>query len=350
MKSNLFKWVAAICILLLLSVGIFFGEGIFGHLHKYSTPGPLSAARAAETEESNGEYSSHADFEQECGHCHAPLHCVTDTRCQDCHMDIAEQRLNLSGLHAHFPGVEQCQTCHVEHQGREASITEFAYQNIDHELMAGFSLSKHGLDFKGSPMNCASCHSKESFASETMDCISCHVEEDHDYMADHIDLYGTSCTPCHDGRDTMANFDHANTYVLDGEHQNVECLTCHIDQTYAGTTRDCVGCHEEPEMHIGLFGVKCERCHVATAWLPAQLTVHTFLVDHGLDETTEEMTCETCHVDTYTEYPCYSCHDAIEMEDFHADIDIEAYENCVECHPTGREDEADAFMEVDTGL
>jgi len=350
MKSYLFKWIAAISIILVLSVGIFFGEGLFGHFHKYATPGPLSAAKAAGTEETMGGYSSHADFEQECGHCHAPLHCVTDTRCQDCHMDIAEQRLNASGLHAHFPGVEQCQNCHIEHQGREASITEFAFQNIDHTLMANFSLAQHSLDFSGAPMNCESCHGPEGFADDSLDCISCHVNEDHDYMASHIDLYGVGCIPCHDGKDSIVDYDHQSDYPLEGAHQETDCLACHVDQVYAGTTRECQNCHAEPEIHLGIFGLKCERCHVASAWLPAQLTVHTFLVDHGVDEQTEEMTCETCHVDTYTAYPCYSCHDPQEMTDYHAEIDIEAYENCVDCHPTGREDEADAFMEANGDL
>jgi hypothetical protein len=265
-------------------------------------------------------------------------------------MEIAEERLTASGLHAHFPGVEQCQTCHVEHQGREASITDFAYQNIDHELMANFSLAQHGLNFDGVPMTCEGCHGKESFTKDTLDCISCHVNEDHEYMAAHIDLYGSTCVPCHDGRDTMANYQHEDDYPLDGEHQNTDCLVCHTNQIYAGTTRECAGCHEEPEIHLGIFGLKCERCHVAMAWLPAQLTVHTFLVDHGIEEQTENMTCETCHVDSYTIYPCYSCHEPQEMEDYHAEIDIEAFENCVDCHPTGREDEADAFMKTDSGF
>jgi hypothetical protein len=350
MKSKLLKWIAAINIIILLSVGIFFGEGILAHIHTYATPGPLSAARAAAEDEPISDYSSHADFEQECGHCHAPLHCITDTRCQDCHKSIAEQRITGQGLHSHFPGVEECEVCHVEHQGREASITEFAIQNLDHELLSGYSLAKHGLDFDGSPMNCGSCHSQDSFVSESLDCITCHVKQDHDYMAEHIELYQTDCVPCHDGTDSMAEFQHDDAFVLDGEHEDTDCLTCHIDHVFAGTPNECIGCHEEPQVHVGIFGFKCERCHNNSAWLPAQLTLHTFLIDHGVDTLTDRITCETCHMDTYTEYPCYSCHDRQEMEDYHLEIDIEAKENCVDCHPTGREDEADTFMETNNGL
>ena len=95
-------------------------------------------------------------------------------------------------------------------------------------------------------------------------------------------------------------------------------------RVFAGTATDCAGCHEDPEIHLGIFGVQCERCHVASAWLPAQLTVHTFLVDHGEQADFADLTCETCHENTYTEYPCYSCHDVQEMEDYHTEIDIHA--------------------------
>jgi hypothetical protein len=348
MIRNIIKFILVPSIAIVFFLGVFFGSGLSTHFHKYTFPGLLSDAQSAEPK---GGFSSHAEFEQECGHCHAPLHCVTDTKCQDCHLEIAEQRATATGLHSRLPGIDQCETCHTEHLGRNASITEFAFKNIDHQLLAGFSLEKHGTNFVGEVMGCDGCHSQKKFAGDTLDCITCHVNEDHDYMAKHIDLYGATCIPCHDGSDSMAEFEHAHVYPLDGAHQDTDCQECHPSQTFASTPTDCASCHEEPELHIGIFGVKCDRCHVATAWVPAVLTEHTFLVDHGVDTISAEITCETCHIDTYTEYPCYSCHDSQEMLDYHAEIDIEeAYENCVECHPTGREDEADKFMQLESGL
>jgi hypothetical protein len=342
------KFIILPGIIIVFAFGLFFGKELIGFSHKYTFPGPLSNTQA---DEPLGGFSSHAEFEQECGHCHAPLHCVTDTKCQDCHMEIAEQRASATGLHSRLPGMDTCETCHVEHQGRGASITDFAILNIDHQLLAEFSLEEHATNFDGSPMDCESCHSKESFTSDTLDCITCHVNETHDEMASHIDLYGASCVPCHDGSDRMADFEHAHVYILDGAHQDTECEECHLDRVFAGTPNDCASCHEEPEVHIGIFGTKCDRCHVAAAWSPAVLTEHTFLVDHGEEPRTDEITCETCHVDTYTDYPCYSCHDSQEMLDYHAEIEIEdAYENCVDCHPTGREGEADQFMQLESGL
>ena len=100
MRRNPITWIIIAAFGILFTIGMLFGEGLMVHFHKYSNPGPLSAARAAEPKAvvpiHMGGISSHADFEQECGHCHAPLHCVTDTQCQDCHLEIAEQRLTAT--------------------------------------------------------------------------------------------------------------------------------------------------------------------------------------------------------------------------------------------------------------
>jgi hypothetical protein len=353
MKRKQKKWIKLSIITPMLLTVFAFSGNINNLIHTIMRntffPGPLSATAGAESIQG---YSSHAEFEQECGHCHAPVHCISDTHCQDCHMEIAQERITASGLHSRFPGVDQCEDCHKEHLGREASITEFAFLNIDHELMSGFSLEKHNTNYEGEPMNCESCHGQKSDLNDTLDCISCHIDENHDQIAGHIEFYGTDCVPCHDGHDRMITFEHAQVYPLDGEHANIECETCHAEKRFAGVSTVCSDCHEEPEVHAGIFGFKCERCHTATAWLPAELTLHTFLVDHG-EETLKpvsEINCENCHVETYTKYPCYSCHDQQEMIDFHAEIDIEAYENCIDCHPTGREGEADDYVNLEVGM
>jgi hypothetical protein len=302
-------------------------------------PGPLSAM-AAKGEALEG-YGSHAEFEQSCGHCHAPVHCITDTRCQDCHMDVAKQRSEGEGLHARLPGTGRCQTCHIEHQGREMVLTDFAFANIDHAAMAGFSLDQHQQDYDGSQMGCESCHSQERFAGETLDCISCHSQEDHDYMAGHIETYGASCRPCHDGVDTMANFVHEEVYPLDGEHAEVECAGCHEQMVFTDTPNDCQTCHEKTSPYANMFGTACERCHTTVAWAPALLTQHTFSLTHGGEEL---LACESCHVGGYQEKSCYVCHEdhqPAEMAAVHLEVEVYLLDRCEECHPTGVEGEAE---------
>jgi len=314
---------------MLLGLG---GAGLLTGFHLYF-PGQLSGMQTKH-EPIDG-FVSHADFEQECGHCHAPLHCVTDTRCQDCHIEVARQRASATGLHSRLPGTGRCQNCHVEHQGRQAVITTFAFNNVDHARLSGFSLDHHHQDYEGEGLHCTSCHTQDSYVAETLDCITCHTNEDHAYMAQHIEDFGIDCLACHDGRDRMADFDHNQVYTLDGVHAQTDCSECHADFVYAGTPRECASCHEEPTVHLGVFGLDCSRCHTAQAWNPAMLVRHNFPLDHASDS---ELECSLCHISTYVEHDCYQCHDhqVDQIQEVHAAEGIEAFENCVECHPSGR--------------
>ena len=333
--SSLPKPVLLLIIVGLLIVSAVSFEKVHAKAKGFLMPGPVSAIHLKD-ESLNG-YASHADFEQDCGHCHAPVHCVTDTRCQDCHMDIAQQRSEARGLHGKLPGTDKCQTCHVEHRGREVVISEMAYSGVDHFGLSGFSLVSHKVDYENQPMDCDGCHSKDRFIDETLDCITCHANAEHDFMAEHIQLYGADCVACHDGIDRMRDFDHNDYYALEGQHAEAECLSCHEDLVYAGKSQDCASCHEEPELHAGGFGLECNRCHIATAWTPAQLTQHTFLLTHGglpVDG------CRSCHTAEFTTYDCVSCHDhtAEMMQEFHLNCGLEDYvsKSCVDCHPTSK--------------
>ena len=313
------------------------------HAEKPFFPGETSAMSPKDTPLQG--YVSHAEFEQECAHCHAPLHCVTDTKCQDCHTEVALQRSQSDGLHGKLPGTSKCQTCHPEHHGREVVITDFAFHNVDHAKLANFSLVKHQEDYQGNAMGCESCHSQERFAGETLDCLSCHIENDHDYMAGHMEDYGMDCVRCHDGADRMRDFDHEQVYALQGAHAEAECQACHAEKVFAGISQDCIACHEDPELHEGKFGLDCARCHTATAWQPAKLTRHAFQLSHG-GET--QLECQTCHLENFTEQTCYNCHDhePQQMAQVHLAEGITEYENCSHCHPSGQAGEAARLLEM----
>lgn len=313
------------------------GGGVFLYL-KFThqlTPGPLSAAHPNGV--SLGGVSSHAELETKCTHCHAPIHCITDTRCQDCHKEIAEDRMNVNTLHGRLPGVSRCQNCHIEHKGADAELTALAFPNIDHYLLAGFSLDKHINNYEGEQFNCSTCHSKDGNFLETIDCVSCHAAEDHNYIAEHIETYGLACADCHDGKDRMmAGVHHEDWYPLVGGHEDLNCEDCHLDGRYVGLSSNCATCHEDPDLHAGVFGDNCSICHSETAWAPAQLKEHSFALEHG-GELIED--CETCHAGTYTEYPCGTCHEDVDMKQAHADVETPDLQDCVSCHPSGRGDQ-----------
>lgn len=112
-----------------------------------------------------------------------------------------------------------------------------------------------------------------------------------------------------------------------------------------GDPHQCVACHEEPALHAEAFGVNCARCHNTTAWTPAVLTRHDFLLDHG---GMGQVDCKTCHPTSYVKYECYGCHEdhqPDEMQAAHLAEKIEVFDDCARCHPTGAAGEADRLRQ-----
>jgi len=105
----------------------------------------------------------------------------------------------------------------------------------------------------------------------------------------------------------------------------------------------CKACHEEPEVHLGQFGLNCGRCHSPEAWTPALLVRHNFPLEHGGEE---PASCQTCHIENYVTNNCYQCHDhdPQEMVTIHLDYDIVDLTFCVSCHPTGAPGEAEKLL------
>ena len=335
-KINFKSWKVRLLLLLVIVLGTT-GALYFKKNYTYLlSPGHLSTYHKSEP---LGGISSHADIEKKCSHCHAPIHCVTDTRCQDCHMEIAEQRADPTSLHGRLPGTQQCQNCHPEHRGSDAVLTSWSFQNVDHFTLSDFSLEKHKVNFDGTSFTCTTCHSQSGDRLETIDCVTCHAGEDHDYVVKHIETYGSRCFDCHDGKDRMMTdtYDHSTRFPLNGAHADQTCTDCHAQKTFQGQATTCASCHEDPKVHLGKFGLQCDRCHLDTAWTPAELRKHRFVWDHG-----EEVidSCETCHAGpSYTVYTCEGCHEVAEMQSLHLAANIQTIENCATCHPTGVESE-----------
>jgi hypothetical protein len=318
--------VAGLLVMMLAS-----GAAVYLHRHDYVFPGPLSAVD--EEARSRGGYDSHAAFEQECTHCHAPVHCVTAAQCQECHVEIARQRREAIGLHSLLPGGDNCQHCHVEHQGRTAVISQVAFANVDHAALSGFSLAAHEVGGDGAPVQCADCHENGRFAAAAVSCIACHQDADETAFDAHRRDYGEDCLACHDGEDAMSDFAHDAVYPLQGGHQDLACVACHGAAQFVAP-RHCADCHEEAAMHAGQFGQDCARCHTAVSWTPARLTHHTFPLDHGLGEDAagETNDCLVCHAESYTAVTCAACHSSLANQLLHPTL-IGPDVRCIACHP-----------------
>lgn len=275
-------------------------------------------------------------LELRCADCHQPETAPADTatRCAACHSEPA--------IHAQVFSDQDCAACHTPEAWSPARLTDApAFRHAD----TNFQLINHTTDFDGSALTCADCHRQAStgdFGPSIEACLNCHTGGQADFTAPHVQLYGANCVSCHDGAGNMTGFDHSQVFALAGAHAPLACAACHVAETFRGTPDHCSACHQEPPIHAGIFGLECAACHTTTAWAPAQLTQHTFPLDHGEEG---EIACATCHVESYTTYTCYGCHahDPQATRSKHAEEGLtgDRLLDCAECHATGQHEGED---------
>ena len=251
-----------------------------------------------------------------CAQCHANARAVADfqptpTDCFSCHQKD-DQHEGQFGT--------DCGACHTPGDWGDATF--------DHNLSA------FKLEGKHANVKCEECHQNGVFKGTPQDCYSCHQQDD-----EHNGNFGTDCSACHTPSAwDNATFDHSRSnFPLTGAHQQVDCEKCHVNGQFAGTPTTCVNCHADPAFHVGAFGTDCAACHSTTAWSPATFTGrHTFPLNHGESGT---VSCVTCHPTNFTTYTCYGCHEHSEADvrSEHLDEGISNFQNCMECHPDGRE-------------
>lgn len=187
--------------------------------------------------------------------------------------------------------------------------------------------------------DCFACHSP-FLGSSAAKCVTCH-------KVDEIGLMTTKGLPIGKEKKNVAF------------HQKLiedDCVACHSDHKGVKAFRpigrfthrllepavreQCDGCHSRPgdALHQKITG-NCKQCHSQEAWSPA-----TFEHDKYFRfDRHHDTQCETCHVSNiYDRYTCYGCHEhsRSSIREEHVEEGIRDYENCVECHRSGDEDEA----------
>ena len=251
----------------------------------------------------------------------------TPNGCVDCHAEPSTHQGVLD---------QSCDTCHTPKDWLPANLNG---QSFEHFATTGFSLTLHQADYLNQSTTCTTCHPNDLNTADTQTCIDCHSQHDATFMSDHLMQFSAECMVCHDGVDRLSNFNHATFFPLEGKHATAQCEDCHINKSYRGTPAECWQCHKEPDIHAGVFGLKCQYCHNADAWSPANLREHDFPVNHGLDDPNLQLQCDACHGTNYIDYNCYSCHDHLqdEIAQSHQAIGITEQDLpvCAKCHPAG---------------
>ena len=250
-----------------------------------------------------------------CSECHRNANTIdilqaTPQGCAACHaaQDAHDGRLG-----------ERCEDCHNARAWDQATI--------DHDR------TRYPLEQAHRDVECEACHIDRVWTGLPLDCAGCHLQDDA-----HDGRYGEQCEACH--RPTTwqdATFDHnLSRFPLTGGHQLLPCESCHTSGTFAGLSTACAACHADPAYHRGLFGFSCGSCHNTWAWRPTPYNgPHSFPYNHG----GAGGTCSTCHPNALTGYTCYKCHEHSrdQVISKHREEGIGNLDNCVRCHPSGRE-------------
>ena len=134
-------------------------------------------------------------------------------------------------------------------------------------------------------------------ASFTMDCIICHSANS--WTLDH-EIY---------------SFQHDSTgFPLTGEHQLVDCKSCHTTLIFSEAQANCNSCHAD--IHNQTVGMDCARCHDANSWLVNNIT----------------------EIHQHNGFPLQGVHALVSCNECHQSSDVMRFEpignECIVCHNT----------------
>ncbi|MBI1947656.1 MAG: hypothetical protein HYS27_18355 [Deltaproteobacteria bacterium] len=290
--------------------------------------GAIAAAPAA-AQFAPGTFSkAHADVGglTGCTKCHLEGSKHDNSKCLECHKEIASRIAKSEGYHAHV-GTQLCASCHREHRGASASLIEWqpAKRTFNH-AQTGWPLqgSHKGID-------CAKCHEgrriidddvkvlvkktgRDTMLGLSKTCERCHFDE-------HRGQVGDRCEKCHTAEtfDKAPLFSHSKDarFPLIGRHRKAACDKCHATLTdedfdarafpAARTATylqmkdiphgSCVSCHDDA--HRGQLGKACARCHSPEGWTNIKQTSGDLgfhdKTDYPLRGEHTSVACKTCH-------------------------------------------------------
>ncbi len=202
----------------------------------------------------------HEKYEGDCGSCHEPFSKKTQSQlCLKCHKKVDKDIKEAHGFHGKNGKARKgkCTTCHSEHKGRNGHIVIFDSENFNHRD------TDFPLDRGHQNVRCTSCHKMgKKFRDTSSECEACHKKNPHKNKKK------ISCVTCH-REDSWKNirFNHGKTpFPLKGKHVKVPCVSCHRAWGFEKIGKTCSDCHLLHDVHGGIYGDRCEKCHVPSSW------------------------------------------------------------------------------------
>ncbi len=244
------------------------------------------------------------------------------TECIQCHINPANYK--------EF----SCTICHInpETNDKHTNVTGYYYNDLAclgcHPTGSGddkFDHNNTAFPLTGAHLqvDCKLCHTK-GFKGTPMECESCHLTDyQNSTNPDHKKLsLSMACATCHttapDWKPALFA-DHDTYYPLTGKHLDIanDCNACHKGN-YNNTPNTCVGCHLEhynqsknPNHPALGLSQDCALCHTTKPmWEPATFPVHDQFYPLTGAHLAIAADCAVCHKGDYNNTPntCEGCH------------------------------------------
>ena len=276
----------------------------------------------------------------QCATCHVGGNFTTvPTACYGCHQADFTGTTNPNHVSSGFP--QDCSICHT--------TTSWANATFDH------STTPFPLTGAHTSVACGTCHVNGNFTTVPTACYGCHQTDFQNTTNPSHTAAGfpQDCSVCHNTTSwDGATFNHANTgFTLTGAHTTTPCLSCHVNNVFAGTPTDCYSCHTteyqtvtNPNHVSAGFPKTCDTCHTTASWLGAVFNHTQFPIYSGNHRQGVWTTCADCHVNSsdYSVFSCINCHthNKTSTDQNHSGVRGYVYNslNCYQCHPTGSGD------------
>jgi hypothetical protein len=221
--------------------------------------------------------------------------------CEHCHGADLARATNPD--HAAQGWTTDCQHCHVPLSWQPARFA--------HPL--GFPLTNGHAG-----ITCSNCHQNGTFAGLSVGCSGCHLRDYTNAQNPNHPAagFGTDCRQCHDTHTfATSTFVHPGPFSMTLGHAGRQCVDCHRNQVFAGTSSECRNCHDgdyqnaqNPNHVTAGFSHDCQQCHNTATW-------HGAVFAHAASfplTNAHNIACNRCHttagVYTGLSPECASCH------------------------------------------
>ncbi|MEZ4918993.1 MAG: cytochrome c3 family protein [Saprospiraceae bacterium] len=265
----------------------------------------------------------------DCAGCHNGDYNNTPNTCIECHQTDIDGTTDPNHVNNQFS--TDCTQCHNE----EAWIPSTFDHNTIWPLNGAHALIS----------DCIDCHTGGNYTNTPNTCVECHqADYDGTTNPDHAaSQFGTDCTVCHNETAWVpSTFDHNAIWPLIGEHENANCIDCHIGGDYTNTPTSCVACHQadfdgstNPNHTVLGIPTDCETCHTPNGWDPALFPIHDNYYQLNGAHIAIADDCVSCHNGDYNNTPttCAGCH----TDDYNnttnpSHVFNQFSTDCIQCH------------------